>query len=67
VVFEPVGEAPVERARTDQIFDFKVPGIELSNRERDTGQTAGRNNGGDAAAVRQPRIANGLRFGDVIS
>src|SRR6266446_4994724 len=41
--------------------------IELSNRQSDTVDAAGWNYGGNAAAIRQPRVEDGLRFRNIVA
>jgi hypothetical protein len=35
-----IGERPIKRARSNQIFDFEVARVELSNRQGDSKYTA---------------------------
>ena len=53
--------------RSDQILHLEVARTELADGESDAIQAAWRNDGGNAAAIGQPGIENGLYLGDVIA
>ena len=67
VVFEVVGERAIESAFANQILHLEVAGVELADRECHAAETARRDHRGDAAAIGQPRVENGFRFGDVVA
>ena len=67
VIFEAIGERAVEHSRADEVFHLEAPGRELADGERDASQAARRDDGGDAAAIREARIENGLCLRDVIA
>src|SRR5271168_1088528 len=67
VVFEVVCEGEVESASPNQILHLEVAGVELADRERHAAKTARRDDRCDAAAIGQPRVENGFRFGDVVT
>src|SRR5262249_40427464 len=67
VVFETIRKLLVERSGSDQILHGEAAGIELANGQSDAAKTAGRNYGGNAAAVRQARVEDGFCFGDIVS
>ncbi len=62
-----VREGAVESSSSNQIVHFEVAGVEFADRERHAGETARRDHRGHAAAIGQPRVQNGLRFGDIVA
>src|SRR5260370_27317902 len=51
----------------DEILDAKVPGVELAYSQRYTIQTAGWNDGGYPASIRQARVEDRFGFGNVVA
>src|SRR5260370_37785472 len=51
----------------DEIFDTEVPGIELADGQRDTIQTAGWNDGGNPASIRQARVEDRFGLRDIVT
>ena len=54
VVFELAGERPLQRSCLNEVLNAKVPGVEFPDGQSHAVYTARRNNGGDAAAIREP-------------
>jgi len=54
VVFELVGEPPLQRSCPDKVFDAKVLRIEFPDGQSHAVHTARWDDGGDAAAIREP-------------
>src|SRR5260370_23913527 len=66
-VFEAVSEGAVESTCPNQILHLEVASVELADRERHAAETARRDHRCYSAAIGQPRVKNGLRFGDVVA
>src|SRR6266566_3958530 len=54
VVFELVGEPPLQCSRLNEVFDAKVPGVEFPDGQSHAVHTARGNDCCDAAAIREP-------------
>src|ERR1700730_2896068 len=67
IVFQVVREGAIKSAFANQVFHLEVAGVELANRERHAGEAARRDHRGDAAAIGEARVENGLRFRDVVA
>src|SRR5208282_4958016 len=62
-----VRKGAVESACRNQIRHLEVTSVELTDGERHAAKAAWRDDRGDAAAIGQPRVENGFRFGDVVA
>jgi len=62
-----VREGAVESSSSNQSSISKWRVLNLRIVSVTTAQTARRDDRGDAAAIGQPRVQNGLRFGDVVT
>src|SRR5713101_6822286 len=60
IILQPVGKPSFESPGLHEVVDAEMPRVELSNCQSDAVQTAWRNDGGDAAPIRQSRVENGL-------
>src|SRR6266567_1509627 len=51
----------------DEVLDTEMPSVELADGQRDAVQAAGRNDGGNAASIRQARVEDRLGLRNIIA
>src|ERR1700733_7939882 len=66
IIFQLVREPTFERPRFDEVVEIEVPVIKLTDCQGDAVQAARRDDGGNTAAIREPRIEDRLRLRDVV-
>ena len=66
-IFEAIGKRAIEGASPNQVLHLEVSRVELADCLRHTAKTARWDHSGDAAAIGQSRVENGLRFGNIVT